>query len=64
MTRDDMKVWVFAALRSLAGNTWAGDVGKYIWHAYDAEHRSLDRCFIRGNTTPDGRPRHFEKRAS
>ena len=28
MTRDDMKVWVLAALRSLGGKAWMGDVAE------------------------------------
>ena len=40
MTRDDMKVWVLSALRSLGGKAWAGDVAKYIWHTYEAELRA------------------------
>ncbi len=40
MTRDNMKVWVLSALRSLGGKARAGDVAKYIWHTYEAQLRS------------------------
>ena len=40
MTRDDMKVWVLAALRALGGKAFATEVAKYIWHTYETELRS------------------------
>jgi len=36
-TREDMKVWVIDALKSLGGKGWPKDVAKYIWDHYEAE---------------------------
>ncbi len=39
MTRDDMKIWVLAALKALGGKAFATEVAKYIWHTHEAELR-------------------------
>lgn len=38
-TRNDMKAWVLAALKSLGGKGWPRDVAEYIWINYEAELR-------------------------
>ncbi|BCM25316.1 hypothetical protein [Methyloradius palustris] len=36
-TRQNMKVWVIAALKSLGGKGWPKDVAQYIWFHYETE---------------------------
>ena len=38
-TREDMKKWVVAALKSLGGKAWPKDVARYIWDSYEVEIR-------------------------
>lgn len=33
-TRENMKPWVLAALKSMGGTGWPREVSKYIWHNY------------------------------
>lgn len=36
-SREDMKLWVVRALKSLGGKGWPKDVAKFIWDNYESE---------------------------
>ena len=36
-SRNDMKIWVAAALVSMGGKGWPKDVAKYIWDNYEVQ---------------------------
>lgn len=38
-SREDMKPWIIAALKSLGGRAWPSEVAEYIWRNYETEIR-------------------------
>jgi hypothetical protein len=36
-SREDMKLWVVKALKSMDGKGWPKDVAKFIWDHYESE---------------------------